>query len=319
MIALDFDALGSGGLAHYDPQFVRALATGLQGKLLLAEPMGRHTTLRLGGPADYLVIPRHLQDIRHALRLFREAGIPVKCLGNGSNLLVSDQGFRGAVIKLTPGFNQIHFNAQGVMVGAGARLATVVEAAAVAGWSGLESTVGIPGTMGGAIVTNAGTDTGAVGDLVTEALLLDENGNQISWQNQELSYGYRSSALAGTRLVVLSARLALRPATTAEVRAKMDRLRIKRSSRQPLGCRTAGSTFKNPPGEMAAGKLLDRAGAKGKCIGDAMVSTKHANFIINRGKATAADVRRLMDWMQELVFTVYGLWLESEIECMGEW
>jgi len=296
----------------------RELGAGLKGRLLLDEPMSRHTTLRVGGPADYLVFPQDLDDLRLVLGLCRREGIPAKCLGNGSNVLFGDKGFRGMVVKLTPRFNDIHFNAEGVVVGAGAKLAAVVEAAAVAGWSGLESTVGIPGTMGGAIVTNAGTDTGSVGDLVAEALLLDESGQERWVQGKDLAYGYRSSALAGARLVVLAARLSLTPSPTSEIRAKIERLRIKRSSRQPLGCRTAGSTFKNPPG-IAAGKLLDRAGAKGKTIGDAQVSTKHANFIVNRGSATAADVRALMEWMQDLVERVHGIRMEPEVEIVGEW
>lgn len=302
-----------------DRELAAELAAAVSGKVLVAEPMSRHTTLRLGGAADYLIMPRTIADIRRALALCRQAGVAVKCVGNGSNLLVADRGYRGAIIKLTPGFADIRFNTHGVVVGAGAKLAKVVEAAAVEGWSGLESTVGIPGTMGGAIVTNAGTDTGSVGDLVSEAVLLDENGAEVRWGEAELAYGYRRSALAGTKMVVLSARLALRPSTTAAVRAKIERLEVKRSSRQPLGCRTAGSTFKNPPGEMAAGKLLDRAGAKGKMIGGAMVSTKHANFIINLGNATAAEARALVAWMQELVLSVYGLWLEPEVEFVGEW
>lgn len=318
MTAADFAILGSGGPAVAEPEFAADLAAGLKGKLLVAEPMSRHTTFRIGGPADYLVLPHDLEDIRLLVRRCRQAGVPVKCVGNGSNLLVSDRGFRGAIVKLTPRFNAIHFNDQGVVVGAGAKLAALVEAAAQQGWSGLESTVGIPGTLGGAIVTNAGTDTGSLGDLVTEALLLDEQGNEVRLGEKQLAYGYRSSALAGTRLVVLSARLALRRAATAEVRVKMDRLWGKRSSRQPLGCRTAGSTFKNPP-DIAAGKLLDRAGAKGQSIGGAAVSTKHANFMVNRGRATAAQMWALMEWMRELVYATYGIWLESEIELVGEW
>ncbi|UCH34777.1 MAG: UDP-N-acetylmuramate dehydrogenase [Armatimonadota bacterium] len=297
---------------------LKDLQSALRGEVRLDEPMSRHTTFRIGGRADIFIQPKDEEDLRLAAAWLRQAGVALRIIGNGSNLLVADAGFRAAVIKLSPAFKDIHFNGEGVIAGAGAALATVVNRCARAGWSGLESTVGIPGTIGGAIVTNAGTDTGSIGDLVQDAVVMDEGGNVFNIRCAELNYGYRCSSLTLSRHVVLRARLRLTKADSVEVRAKMHRLHLKRSSRQPLGCRSAGSVFKNPP-EIAAGKLVDRAGCKGLRVGDAEVSTTHANFIINRGRATAADVRNLMCEVQERVLRVHGIWLEPEIELIGEW
>jgi UDP-N-acetylmuramate dehydrogenase len=297
---------------------IRELQTALGGRVRLDEPMSRHTTFRIGGRADIFVEPRDEADLRAAAAWLRAAGVPLRVIGNGSNLLVADAGLRGAVIKLGPAFSGISFNGEGVVVGAGARLAAVVSRCCAAGWSGLESTVGIPGTVGGAIVTNAGTDTGAIGDLVQEAVLMDQAGDIYTVRCAELNYGYRCSSLTLSRHIVLRARLRLDRADAVEVRAKMQRLRLKRASRQPLGCRSAGSVFKNYP-HIAAGKLVDRAGGKGLRVGDAEVSSKHANFIVNRGHATAADVRALMSQVQQRVLRVHGVWLEPEIELVGEW
>jgi UDP-N-acetylmuramate dehydrogenase len=294
------------------------LVAAIKGRVLLHEPMSRHTTFGIGGPADLFVEARSTEDVRAALLWLRERGLPTKVIGNGSNLLVADRGLRGGVVKLAPPLGGIEFNSDGAIVGAGARLARLLQAAANLGWSGLESTVGIPGTVGGAIVMNAGTDTGTFGDLVTEVTFLDERGEVGVLRNSELKYSYRSSILPGTRLIVLQARVRLERADPAEIRAKMERLLAKRARRQPLRQRCAGSVFRNP--ELApAGKLLDRAGGKGMHIGDAQVSLKHANFIINRGHATASDVRHLIEQLQELALRVHGIWLEPEIEFAGDW
>jgi UDP-N-acetylmuramate dehydrogenase len=297
---------------------VADLVASLSSRVLLNEPMSRHTTFGIGGPADLYIEAGSVEDVRAALRWLAEKGLPAKIVGNGSNLLVADRGIRGGVIKLARPLGGIEFNGESVVVGAGAKLARLLEDAAAGGWSGLESTVGIPGTVGGAIVTNAGTESGCFGDLVTEATLLDERGQLVVLRNSELHYSYRSSILPGTRLTVLQARLRLERADPQEIRAKMERLWGKRSRRQPVRQRSAGSVFKNP--ELApAGKLLDRAGGKGMQVGDAQVSSKHANFIVNRGRASAADVRRLVEQLQELTLRVHGIWLEPEIEFVGEW
>jgi UDP-N-acetylmuramate dehydrogenase len=304
--------------AAFSPAEIRQLQAALQGKLCVDEPMVKHTTFRIGGKADLLLHANSLDDLRVAIAWAREKQLPVKVIGNGSNMLVSDRGIRGLVIKLTTGFNEIHFSPEGLLVGAGAKLGKLVSASIQEGYTGLESTVGIPGTLGGALATNAGTDTGSIGDLVLEVSALDENGETAIYDRSQLVYRYRWSSLSGSKLVILGARLALQQAEPEQIRAKIERLLEKRAARQPIHDKSAGSIFKNPEA-IASGKLLDRAGAKGMKIGDAEVSMTHANFIVNRGHASASDVRTLIDKCQKLVLDTYGIQLEPEVEMVGEW
>lgn len=293
------------------------LRSRIRGRVRLQVAMARHTTFRIGGPADIFAEPVDLEDLMEVIRFGRRAGLPTKLVGNGSNLLVGDKGVRGVVVQLAPRFNEITWLEDGAVVGAGARLGRLVKAATEAGLSGLESTVGIPGTLGGALATNAGTDTGSVGDLVVGATVLNERGEVEEWGATQFAYRYRYSNLGTAKAVVVSAHLRLQPAPREEIQAKVDRLREKRAGRQPLRAWSAGSVFKNPRG-VAAGKVLDRAGAKGMQVGQAEISRKHANFIVNRGRATAAEVRGLIEKAQALTLRRYGIELELEIEIMGE-
>jgi len=297
---------------------LRQLQTALRGRLLIDEPLSRHTTFRIGGKADLFLHACSIEDIRLALAWAKGKRLPLKVIGNGSNLLVSDKGFRGLAVKLGAGFDEMRFSPVGLIVGAGAKLALAVNASEREGYTGLESTVGIPGTMGGALATNAGTDTGSIGDLVVEVTALDYQGAIAIYPRSQLVYRYRWSSLSGAKLIILGARLALQPASPEEVRAKIDRLLKKRAARQPIRGKSAGSIFKNPEA-IAAGKLLDRAGAKGMRVGEAEVSMTHANFIINRGRATAAEVRALIEKCQQLVLQTFGIELEPEVEFVGEW
>jgi len=280
------------------------------------EPMGRHTTFRIGGPADIFVQPLDCHDLAEAVRFAEVKGMPAKVIGNGSNLLVTDEGIRGLVIRLAPQFSQIEWHEDGVTVGGGARLARLVKEAASAGLSGLESTVGIPGTLGGALATNAGTDTGSIGDLLAQATVLDEDGELRQWTASQFAHRYRYSSLADANAAVVSARLRLEPAPPEDIVVKMERLRGKRASRQPLRAWSAGSVFKNPRG-VTAGKVLDRAGAKGLRVGEAQISRKHANFLVNRGNASAAQMRELIARAHALAVRRYGIDLELEIEIVG--
>lgn len=289
-----------------------------RGRVQLFEPMSRHTTFRIGGPADLLARPLDLDDLTEGLAFAKAKGLPVKVIGNGSNLLVSDRGIPGLVIRLAPRFSGAQWDEEGVTAGAGVALARLVRDSAERGLSGLESTVGIPGTLGGALATNAGTDTGCIGDLVAGATVVEASGEVREWTAEQFAYRYRHSNLCASRATVVAARLALRPAPPEEVRAKIARLREKRASRQPLGAWSAGSVFKNPRG-VAAGKVLDRAGAKGMRVGDAQVATKHANFLVNRGHATAAEMRELIARVHALALRRYEIDLELEIELVGEW
>ena len=288
-----------------------------RGTIRLSEPMSRHTTFRIGGPADVFAQPLDQEDLVQLVRFARAKELPCIVIGNGSNLLVGDGGVRGLVVRLAPRFNEIEWLEDGAVVGAGASLARLVKEAAEVGLSGLESTVGIPGTLGGALATNAGTDTGSVGDLVVEATVLDREGEVREWGAAQFAYRYRYSNLGKERAVVLAARLRLEPAPPEDIAAKMERLRHKRASRQPLRAWSAGSAFKNPRG-VAAGKVLDRAGAKGMRVGDAQISRKHANFLLNRGHATAAQMRELIERAHALALRRYGIDLEPEIQMVGE-
>jgi len=289
----------------------------IRGRVLLWEPMARHTTFRIGGPADIFVQPLDVDDLAAVIHFGRAKALPVKVIGNGSNLLVDDKGMRGIVVRLAPNFSQIEWREDGAVVGAGARLGRLVQEAAEVCLSGLESTVGIPGTLGGALATNAGTDTGSVGDLIVAATVFAGNGDVQQWTATQFAYRYRYSTVTSTKTTVVSAQLQLQPAPQEDIRAKMERLRQKRASRQPLRAWSAGSVFKNPRG-VAAGKVLHRAGAKGLRVGDAQVSRKHANFLVNRGRATAADMRELIARAHGLALRRYDIDLELEIEITGE-
>jgi UDP-N-acetylmuramate dehydrogenase len=294
------------------------LAARIPGSVVRAlEPMARHTTFHIGGPADIFVLPVDIADLAESLRFAREEGLPTKVIGNGSNLLVGDQGIRGMVVRLAPHFGERQWGEEGVVAGGGVKLGRLVKEAAEQGLSGLESTVGIPGTLGGALATNAGTDTGCIGDLVTGALVLEGNGELRELSAAQLAYRYRHSSICAAKVVVVSARLKLQPAPKEEIWAKVERLRQKRAGRQPLRAWSAGSVFKNPLG-VAAGKVLDRAGAKGMRVGDAQISSKHANFLINRGRAKATEMRELMARAHALALRRYGIDLELEIEMVGE-
>jgi UDP-N-acetylmuramate dehydrogenase len=303
--------------------WVDELRTVVRGEVRQHESMAAHTTFRVGGPADLFLLPCDEEDLLQALTMLHRHRIPIHLLGNGSNLLVADGGIRGAVIRLTPNFAHITREGTSLDVGAGAKLARIVHFAAAEELAGLESTMGIPGTLGGAIVMNAGTDVGSISDLVAEATFVTHAGTRLVKTGDDLSYGYRQSALQGSDLIVLSTRLQLSAGTREAILAKMTRLEEKRTSRQPTRCRTAGSTFKNIPlpdgGRIAAGKLIDHADGKGHRIGGAEVSDKHANFIVAHPGATAADIRRLANWMHQRVLDVHDHDLHPEIELVGDW
>ncbi|MCJ7750950.1 MAG: FAD-binding protein [Armatimonadetes bacterium] len=215
----------------------------VRGRVLRDEPMARHTTFRIGGPADIFFQPLDVDDLAAVSRFSRAKGLPFKVIGNGSNLLVGDRGIQGIVARLAPNFSDVEWLEDGAVVGGGARLARLVKEAWEVGLSGLESTVGIPGTLGGALATNAGTDTGSIGDLVVGATVLDEEGELREWTAAQFAYRYRHSTVATSKVIVVSARLRLQPASKDDIRAKVDRLRGKRAGRQPLRAWSAGSVF----------------------------------------------------------------------------
>ena len=279
------------------------------------EPMSAHTTLKLGGPADYLVFPRSREEIA---ALFAEAGaynLPVTVIGHGSNLLVLDGGIRGVVIRVEKNMRAIRTEGTRIVAQAGAMLGTVAMAAAEAGLTGLEFASGIPGTVGGGVTMNAGAYGGEMAQVVTRVNGVYPNGTRVSLAAEEMCFGYRASVIQGTDLVVTEVTFDLQEGDPAEIRAKMSELNAKRAEKQPLDVPSAGSTFKRPEGYFASA-LIDQCGLKGYSIGGARVSEKHAGFLVNTGKSSK-DFLNLMQKVQDIVEERAGVRLEPEIRIIG--
>ena len=296
----------------------------LRGELLKNEPMSKHTSFAIGGPADVLAYPADRDDLLLLLKAVRAEGAAHFLLGGGTNLLIRDSGFRGVVISLrrmNTAAIEREYRAIGghfgvVHVEAGMFLPKLVAFAAEEGFTGLEFAAGIPGTVGGAICMNAGTAMGEIGDIVESVGLLSAEGVPVTRSREEMDFGYRTSSIPEGHLV-LDARLVLRRDEKGTVKARVQKLLDTRKQRQPWGLPNAGSIFKNPQ-EESAGRLIESAGLKGRTIGGAQVSEKHANFIVNRGKAKAADVIALMEIVKQTVLEVHGVRLEPEIKIIGE-
>ncbi|MDO4632253.1 MAG: UDP-N-acetylmuramate dehydrogenase [Eubacteriales bacterium] len=284
--------------------------------VLCKEPLAPHVTFRIGGPADFFVTPHETEQVQELIRLCRENEIPWYILGNGSNLLVSDDGYHGVIVQLWRNFNQIRVEGNRITAQAGASNALIAKAALDAGLGGYEFAAGIPGTLGGAAVMNAGAYGGELKDVLTEVTVLDENSRIRTLQAEELELGYRTSIIAKKGYVVLEAVLTLAPKDPSEIRARMEELKEQRTSKQPLNYPSAGSTFKRPEGYFA-GKLIMDAGLRGFSVGDAQVSEKHCGFVINRGNATAAEVEELMREVIRIVKETSGVTLEPEVKRLG--
>lgn len=281
------------------------------------EPMSRHTTFRIGGPADYYVTPHSKEEIRDVIQACRQAQMPYYILGNGSNLLVGDKGYRGVVIQIFKNFSDIQVEGQEIRAKAGALLSRIAKTAMINGLTGMEFAAGIPGTLGGAVVMNAGAYGGEMKDILKEAIVLTENGEFLTLTAKELELGYRTSVIAKKNYLVLEVKLVLRKGASEEIQAIMEDLHERRVSKQPLEYPSAGSTFKRPTGYFA-GKLIMDAGLRGFSVGDAQVSEKHCGFVINKGRATAEDVRNLMDEVIRKVQEASGVTLEPEVKMLGE-
>lgn len=298
-------------------QWQEAVAATLPGLTVYKqEPMKKHTTFRVGGPADYFVCPKR-EELPKLLKLAGQYQLPVTVIGNGSNLLVGDKGIRGLVIEVGAGMNEIQITGTILRAGAGALLSKVAAAAAAAGLSGMEFAAGIPGSIGGAVTMNAGAYGGEMKDILQEVTVLTPEGGEKTLSLEELDLSYRHSCISEQGCVVLEAVISLTPAPEEEIRAKMADLRNRRVEKQPLEYPSAGSTFKRPEGYFA-GKLIMDAGLRGYAVGDAQVSEKHCGFVINRGNATAAEILQLMQEVQERVKTQFGVTLEPEVKRIGE-
>lgn len=296
----------------------RTIKTDLSGRisgivqhLKVNEPLSHYTTWHIGGPAHYFV-ETHTIDELSRLRAFASIErVPFYVIGSGSNTLFSDKGFPGIVVKLGGDFSGTVYEGESAVAGAGVWLPTLVKQCAEKGLSGIECLAGIPGSVGGALVSNAGTSQGCIGDRIACVDVLAETGTVVRRQRREIEFGYRHSGLAGS--LILRASINLKNAAKNDILKTISELLTRRSQTQPAGTWNAGSVFKNPPGD-SAGRLIDACGLKGLAFGGAKISEKHANFIVNTGSATASDVRSLITIIHERVQDRFGISLELEIK-----
>lgn len=294
-----------------------ALSEAAGGQIWKNEMMKKHTTFRIGGPADIFVAPETEKGICQVLRICQEMGAPLYLIGNGSNLLVADAGIRGVVMQLFKNFSQVLVEGTRITAESGILLSTLSKKAQAAGLAGLEFASGIPGTLGGAAVMNAGAYGGEMKDVIQSVRVLTGEGQILTLAADELEMGYRTSVIAKKGYTVLSAVLQLEQDDPEQILGRMEELKEKRVSKQPLDMPSAGSTFKRPEGYFA-GKLIMDAGLRGFTCGGAQVSEKHCGFVVNKGDATAADVRRLIREVQRVVQEKYGVTLEPEIKMVGD-
>lgn len=286
------------------------------GALKRQEPMKNHTTFRIGGTADYFISPWSVEQIQNIKALCQGYKVPLEIIGNGSNLLVSDYGVDGVVLQLGKMFSLVKQNGCYILAQAGIPLSVLARKAAQVGLCGLEFAAGIPGTLGGAVVMNAGAYGGEMAQIVRRVSLLSDKGEIFSLSGEEMQFGYRRSIVTEKGYTVLEAELDLKEGDTALIEANMADLNQKRKEKQPLEYPSAGSTFKRPDGYFA-GKLIMEAGLSGVRIGDAQVSEKHCGFVVNRGNATAEEVRALITKVQQIVYEKTGVTLEPEIRYLG--
>lgn len=302
---------------HASPLQSLLVDNAFEGEIYPQEPLAKHTSYRLGGPARFFVEVFSLGALRHVIDCCQIEGMPWVVIGRGSNLLVSDEGFAGVVIVLGRDFKNYAYHEDDniLSVGAGVLLANAVTEAFRRSLGGLEFAVDIPGTIGGALTMNAGNRTEGIGDVVSSATVLKDNGNLERLTSDELVWGYRQGAFLPTD-IVLECELTLTPTDPFYIRGKMEGAHARRKKTQPFSRASCGSVFRNPEGD-SAGRLIEEAGLKGFTIGGAQVSDKHANFIINDGSAQAQDVYDLIRAVQEKVFEVHGTKLEPEVRFLG--
>lgn len=279
------------------------------------EPMCRHTTFRIGGPADIFVAPDTVEKVAQVIRVCREAGVPFYIVGNGSNLLVSDDGYRGVIVQIYKNLSAIQTDGETITAEAGAMLSVIAKRAQAVSLTGFEFASGIPGTIGGAVVMNAGAYGGELRDVLQEATVLTKEGEIRTVSAEELKLGYRYSVIPEREWIVLAAKLRLKSGDPEMIRKRMEELKEQRVTKQPLDLPSAGSTFKRPEGYFA-GKLIMDAGLRGFCVGGAQISQKHCGFVVNTGNATAKDVQNLIREVQTRVKEQFGVQLEPEVKML---
>lgn len=281
------------------------------------EPMSLHTTFRIGGPADLFVTPGSIQAVADSIRICKETQTPYAVIGNGSNLLVSDTGYRGVIIQIGRNLNQVSVNGEEIRAQAGAMLSVIAKTALSESLTGFEFASGIPGTLGGAAVMNAGAYGGEMKDVLTEVTVLTREGEIWTVPAEKLEMGYRTSLAAKNGWIILEAVLKFQKGDAEAIRGRMEELKMQRVTKQPLDLPSAGSTFKRPEGYFA-GKLIMDAGLRGFTVGGAQISEKHCGFVVNKGGATAEDVRNLICAVQKKVQEDAGVKLEPEVKFLGE-
>lgn len=286
-------------------------------QILKDEPMDKHTTFRAGGKADYLVMPSNEEQVRDLVLLLKKENVPYYVMGNGSNLLVRDQGFKGVIIQIARKMNQIRVEGETIYAQAGALLSKIAAQALGEGLTGFEFASGIPGTLGGAVMMNAGAYGGEMKQVIVNACVLTSAGEIAVIPADLMELGYRTSVFAKNQDIILSAQLKLEYGNEAVIREYMDELKEQRVSKQPLEYPSAGSTFKRPEGYFA-GKLIQDAGLRGFQVGGAQVSEKHCGFVINKDHATATDILSLMEQVSDKVEEKFGVRLEPEVKIIGE-
>ncbi|MGE5474488.1 MAG: UDP-N-acetylmuramate dehydrogenase [Ignavibacteriales bacterium] len=281
------------------------------------EPMNKHTSFRVGGPADIFAAPANIDELKSLIAFVKQEGIPMFIIGNGSNLVVKDGGIRGIVINILDNFNNISVKNDIIEADTGVLLSKLSNVAMKNSLSGLEFASGIPGTLGGAVVMNAGAYGEQIGDLVVKSEYIDMDGTIHELDGNAQKFGYRKSFYSDKKVIVIKAALKLVMSDMAEIKEKMTNLMLQRNEKQPLAYPSAGSVFKRPEGYFA-GKLIEDAGLKGIIHGGAQISDKHTGFIINRGKARASDIIHLIEYAKEIVKIKFGVELETEVKIIGE-
>ncbi len=284
--------------------------------IYLNEPMKNHTYFRIGGPADILVTPKTVKQVEESIRFCKDNSVPYYIVGNGSNLLVKDGGFRGIIVKLCK-LNEIRVEGNNIIAMSGAKLSDVSNSALENSLTGFEFACGIPGSIGGAVTMNAGAYDGEMVNVIENALVIDRDCNIKLMNNAELELGYRTSAVMKHSYIVLQVTLKLNLGEYGKIKAKIEDLTRRREEKQPLEYPSAGSTFKRPIGNFA-GKLIQDSGLKGVSVGGAAVSEKHSGFIINKNNATAKDILALIELVQKTVMESFNVDLHPEIRIIGE-
>ena len=281
------------------------------------EPMKKHITFRVGGPADYFLTPENIEQVQEIVMFLKKNNIPYYIVGNGSTLLVGDLGYRGAIIQIYQKMNQIRTDGEYIYADAGALLSKIAAEALSKELTGFEFASGIPGTLGGAVMMNAGAYGGEIKQVIQEATVLTQAGEIVKRTVDEMELSYRSSIFSKNGDIVLNAVLKFEKGNKEAIRARMDELKEQRVTKQPLEYPSAGSTFKRPEGYFA-GKLIQDAGLRGFQVGGAQVSEKHCGFVINKDHATAADIVSLMEQVSDKVEAQFGVRLEPEVKRLGE-